>query len=169
MAGRIKADDVALVKERSSIEDVVREHVTLRSAGVGSMKGLCPFHDEKSPSFNVRPAVGAWHCFGCGEGGDVIAFVQKIDHLTFAEAVERLAGKPGMELQYEDGGGPREEAWPALAAGRGPSARRPSSTPRPAGRPPEARAGREFLASAASTVRPPPASASASRRGPARR
>ena len=109
MAGRIKADDVALVKERSSIEDVVREHVTLRSAGPGSMKGLCPFHDEKSPSFNIRPAVGAWHCFGCGEGGDVIAFLQKIDHLTFAEAVERLAGKLGMELHYEDGGGPREE------------------------------------------------------------
>ena len=109
MAGRIKADDVALVKERSSIEDVVREHVTLRSAGPGSMKGLCPFHDEKSPSFNIRPAVGAWHCFGCGEGGDVISFLQKIDHLTFAEAVERLAGKLGMELHYEEGGGPREE------------------------------------------------------------
>ena len=110
MAGRIKADDVALVKERSSIEDVVREHVTLRSAGPGSMKGLCPFHDEKSPSFNIRPAVGAWHCFGCGEGGDVISFIQKIDHLTFAEAVERLAGKLGMELHYEEGGGrPREE------------------------------------------------------------
>jgi DNA primase len=109
VAGRIKADDVALVKERSSIEDVVREHVTLRSAGPGSMKGLCPFHDEKSPSFNIRPAVGAWHCFGCGEGGDVISFLQKIDHLTFAEAVERLAGKLGMELHYEEGGGPREE------------------------------------------------------------
>jgi DNA primase len=109
VAGRIKADDVALVKERSSIEDVVREHVTLRSAGPGSLKGLCPFHDEKSPSFNIRPAVGAWHCFGCGEGGDVISFIQRIDHLTFAEAVERLAGKLGMELHYEEGGGPREE------------------------------------------------------------
>ena len=107
MAGRIKADDVALVKERSSIEDVVREHVTLRPAGPGSMKGLCPFHDEKSPSFNVRPAVGAWHCFGCGEGGDVISFVQKVDHLTFTEAVERLASKLGMELRYEEGGAAR--------------------------------------------------------------
>ncbi|GAA1237387.1 DNA primase [Oryzihumus leptocrescens] len=109
MAGRIKADDVALVKERSSIEDVVREHVTLRSAGPGSLKGLCPFHDEKSPSFNIRPAVGAWHCFGCGEGGDVISFVQKVEHLSFSEAVERLAGKLGMELHYEDGGGPRRD------------------------------------------------------------
>jgi len=107
VAGLIKAEDVAQVKERSSIEDVVREHVTLRSAGPGSLKGLCPFHDEKSPSFNVRPATGAWHCFGCGEGGDVISFVQRVEHLTFAEAVERLAGKLGMELRYEEGGGPR--------------------------------------------------------------
>ena len=107
MAGLIKADDVAQVKDRSSIEDVVREHVTLRAAGPGSLKGLCPFHDEKSPSFNVRPAVGAWHCFGCGEGGDVISFVQKVEHLTFAEAVERLAAKLGMELRYEEGGPPR--------------------------------------------------------------
>ena len=108
MAGRIKADDIALVKERSSIEDVVREHVTLRPAGPGSMKGLCPFHDEKTPSFNIRPTVGAWHCFGCGEGGDVISFVQKVEHLTFSEAVERLAQKLGMELQYEEGGRPRD-------------------------------------------------------------
>ncbi|MDF2146001.1 DNA primase [Knoellia sp. p5-6-4] len=108
MAGRIKADDIALVKERSSIEDVVREHVTLRPAGPGSMKGLCPFHDEKTPSFNIRPTVGAWHCFGCGEGGDVISFIQKVEHLTFAEAVERLAQKLGMELQYEEGGRPRD-------------------------------------------------------------
>jgi len=107
VAGLIKADDVTAVKERSSIEDVVREHVTLRAAGPGSLKGLCPFHDEKSPSFNVRPVVGAWHCFGCGEGGDVISFVQKVEHLTFAEAVERLATKLGMELHYEEGGPPR--------------------------------------------------------------
>lgn len=107
MAGLIRADDVTAVKERSSIEDVVREHVTLRAAGPGSLKGLCPFHEEKSPSFNVRPVVGAWHCFGCGEGGDVISFVQKVEHLTFAEAVERLASKLGMELRYEEGGPPR--------------------------------------------------------------
>jgi DNA primase len=103
--GLIKAEDIAAVKERSSIEDVVREHVTLRPAGVGSLKGLCPFHDEKSPSFTVRPTVGAYHCFGCGEGGDVISFVQKVEHLTFTEAVERLAAKVGMELHYEDGPG----------------------------------------------------------------
>ncbi len=108
MPGRIRAEDITSVKERSSIEDVVRDHVTLRPAGVGSLKGLCPFHDEKTPSFTVRPAVGSYHCFGCGEGGDVISFVQQVEHLTFTEAVERLAAKVGMELRYEEGGGPRE-------------------------------------------------------------
>ncbi|GGL26148.1 DNA primase [Phycicoccus endophyticus] len=108
MPGLIRSEDIATVKERSSIEDVVRDHVTLRPAGVGSLKGLCPFHDEKTPSFTIRPAVGSYHCFGCGEGGDVISFVQKVEHLTFTEAVERLAAKAGMELRYEEGGGPRE-------------------------------------------------------------
>jgi len=105
VAGRIRAEDIAAVKDRSSIVDVVRDHVTLRSAGVGSLKGLCPFHDEKTPSFTVRESAGTFHCFGCGEGGDVVAFVQKIDHLTFVEAIERLAGRLGMELRREEGGG----------------------------------------------------------------
>jgi DNA primase len=108
LPGRIRAEDITAVKERTSIEDVVRDHVTLRPAGVGSLKGLCPFHDEKTPSFTVRPAVGSYHCFGCGEGGDVLSFVQKVEHLTFTEAVERLAAKVGMELRYEEGGGPRD-------------------------------------------------------------
>ncbi|MBL8929275.1 MAG: DNA primase [Kineosporiaceae bacterium] len=99
---RIRREDVEHVRERSRIEEVVGEHVALRSAGVGSMKGLCPFHDEKTPSFHVRPQVGMWHCFGCGEGGDVIDFVQKMDHLGFTEAVERLAARVGVELRYED-------------------------------------------------------------------
>lgn len=106
MAGRINAEDVATVKERTSIEDIVREHVTLRPAGIGTFKGLCPFHDEKTPSFNVRPAMGTYHCFGCGEGGDVISFVQNIEHLTFAETIERLAARLGIELRYEDGARP---------------------------------------------------------------
>ena len=93
------------VREQSKLEDVVGEQVALRPAGVGSLKGLCPFHDEKSPSFHVRPTVGLWHCFGCQEGGDVISFVQKVDHLSFAESVERLAARLGMELRYEDDGG----------------------------------------------------------------
>jgi DNA primase len=98
---------VEAVRERARIEDIVGEHVTLKTAGVGSMKGLCPFHDERSPSFHVRPHVGLYHCFGCGEGGDVIDFVQKIDGLPFTEAVEYLAGRVGVQLRYEDGGAPR--------------------------------------------------------------
>lgn len=111
MAGRIRDDDIALVRERSPIEDVVRAHVTLRGAGGGSLKGLCPFHDEKSPSFHVTPSRGFFHCFGCQEGGDVITFVQKIEGVTFTEAVERLASRYGVELRYVDDGhsGPRRE------------------------------------------------------------
>lgn len=75
-----------------------------RTAGGGNLKGLCPFHDEKSPSFQVSPAKGLYHCFGCGEGGDTLAFVMKVDHLTFAETVERLAAQAGITLRYEEGG-----------------------------------------------------------------
>ena len=104
MAGRIRDEDIALVRERSAVEDVIGERVALRSAGGGNLKGLCPFHDEKSPSFNVTPARGLFHCFGCGVGGDVIAFVQRTDGLSFAEAVERLADRAGVRLRYEQGG-----------------------------------------------------------------
>ncbi|HEY3437500.1 MAG TPA: DNA primase [Actinotalea sp.] len=107
MAGRIRREDVTAVRERARIEDIVGEHVTLKPAGVGSMKGLCPFHDERSPSFHVRPQLGLWHCFGCSEGGDVISFVQKIDGLGFTEAVEHLAGRVGIQLRYEEGGASR--------------------------------------------------------------
>ena len=110
MAGRIRDEDIAAVRERAKIEDIVGEYVALRGAGGGSLKGLCPFHDEKTPSFHVTPARGLWHCFGaCGEGGDVISFVQKYDQLTFPEAVERLADKVGLQLRYEEtraGGAP---------------------------------------------------------------
>lgn len=102
--GLIRRSDVELVRERSRLDEVVAEHVTLRSGGIGSMKGLCPFHDEKTPSFNIRPQLGHWHCFGCGEGGDVISFVQKINHLSFVEAVEMLASRYGVQLTYEDAG-----------------------------------------------------------------
>ena len=104
MAGRIRDEDIALVRERSAIDEVVGEYLQLRNAGGGSLKGLCPFHDEKTPSFNVTPARGLWYCFSCAEGGDVIKFVQKIDNLSFAEAVERLAARAGIELRYEQGG-----------------------------------------------------------------
>jgi len=95
---------VDAVRERARIEEIVGEHVTLKPAGVGSMKGLCPFHDERTPSFHVRPPVGLWHCFGCSEGGDVISFVEKLHGLGFAEAVEHLAGRVGVQLRYEEGG-----------------------------------------------------------------
>jgi DNA primase len=104
VAGRIRREDVDLVRERAKIDEIVGEHVTLRASGAGSMKGLCPFHDERTPSFHVRPHLGLWHCFGCGEGGDVFSFLQKLDGLGFAQAVEYLAGRYGIELHYEEGG-----------------------------------------------------------------
>ncbi|WUH96649.1 DNA primase [Spirillospora sp. NBC_00431] len=111
MAGRIRNEDIALVRERSSIADVIGEYLQLRGAGGGNLKGLCPFHDEKSPSFNVTPSRGLYFCFGCEAGGDVIKFVQEIEHLSFTEAVERLAAQAGVQLRYEDGGGrgPRQD------------------------------------------------------------
>lgn len=106
MARMIRKDDIAAVRERARIDDIVSQYVTLRPAGVGSLKGLCPFHDEKTPSFHVRPQLGHWHCFGCSEGGDVISFVMKIASLPFVEAVEMLADRAGVQLRYEDDGGP---------------------------------------------------------------
>ena len=97
------------VRERARIDEVVGSYVALRNAGGGSLKGLCPFHDEKTPSFQVTPARGFFYCFGCGEGGDVITFQQKIDSLSFAEAVERLADRVGIVLRYTEQSGPRQE------------------------------------------------------------
>ncbi|MGD0685166.1 MAG: DNA primase [Streptosporangiaceae bacterium] len=104
MAGRIRDEDIQLVRERSAVDEVVGEYLQLRNAGGGSLKGLCPFHEEKTPSLNVTPARGLWYCFSCTEGGDVIKFVQRIDKLNFAEAIERLAARAGIELRYEQGG-----------------------------------------------------------------
>lgn len=101
---RIRQADVDEVKARVNIADVIGERVALKPAGVGSMKGLCPFHDERSPSFNVRPQVGYYHCFGCGESGDVYSFLRAMDHVSFTEAVERMAARVGYTLHYEDGG-----------------------------------------------------------------
>ena len=104
MAGRILQADVDEVKARTNIADIIGERVALKSAGIGAMKGLCPFHDERSPSFNVRPQAGFYHCFGCNESGDVYSFLRAMDHVSFTEAVERLAGRIGYTLHYEDGG-----------------------------------------------------------------
>ncbi|HEV7742648.1 MAG TPA: DNA primase [Pseudolysinimonas sp.] len=104
MPGLIRRSDIDEVRSRVNIADVVGDFVTLKNAGAGSLKGLCPFHEERTPSFHVRPQVGYYHCFGCGEGGDVFTFLQKMDHVTFQEAVERMAARLGYELHYEDGG-----------------------------------------------------------------
>lgn len=102
--GRIPDSDIAAIRDKVRIEDVVGDYVQLRRAGADSMKGLCPFHDEKSPSFHVRPNHGHFHCFGCGEGGDVYAFLQKIEHVSFVEAVELLADRIGHTVAYTGGG-----------------------------------------------------------------
>jgi len=104
MAGRIKDEDVTHIRDHSPIDDVVGDYVQLKNAGGGQKKGLCPFHDEKSPSFHVTPSKGYFHCFGCQVGGDVIAFIMKLEHLTFMETIERLADRIGYTLRYESTG-----------------------------------------------------------------
>jgi len=102
MAGFINSDDLEEVRARARIDDVAAAYVTLKPAGAGTLKGLCPFHDEKTPSFQVTPARGLFYCFGCGKGGDTVAFVQEINNLSFKEAVEFLAAKYGVQLRYTD-------------------------------------------------------------------
>ncbi|HEY0813716.1 MAG TPA: DNA primase [Pseudonocardia sp.] len=104
MAGRIRDSDIVAVRDRVRIDEVIGEYVALRAAGAGTQKGLCPFHDEKTPSFTVRASHGTFHCFGCAEHGDAIAFLQKIEVIGFVEAVERLADRAGIQLTYEGGG-----------------------------------------------------------------
>jgi DNA primase len=102
VAGRIRDEDIATIREKARIDEIVGEYVALRNAGGGSLKGLCPFHDEKTPSFHVTPARGMYFCFGCNQGGDVIRFVEKVEQLSFTEALERLAVKVGLQLRYEE-------------------------------------------------------------------
>lgn len=104
VAGRIPDRDITAIRDQTRIEDIVGEYVALRRAGADSLKGLCPFHDEKTPSFHVRPNHGHFHCFGCGEGGDVYSFLQKQEHVSFVEAVEQLADRIGYRINYEGGG-----------------------------------------------------------------
>ena len=101
--GRISDADRERVREASRIDTVIGEYIALKRAGGGNLKGLCPFHDEKTPSFNVSVARGFYHCFGCGEGGDVFDFLMKIDQLTFVEAVQHLADKAGITLSLVEG------------------------------------------------------------------
>ena len=146
MAGRIRDEDIALVRERTSIVDVISEQVTLRPAGGGNLKGLCPFHDEKTPSFTVSSARNVYFCHGCGAGGDAIRFVMETDHLSFIEAIERLAGRAGIVLRYTEAGpapirpqaGQRQRMVQANAAAAAFYAAQLATPP--------ARAAREFLA-----------------------
>lgn len=105
----IRREDIDEVRSRTDIREIVEGYVTLKSAGIGSFKGLCPFHDERSPSFHVRPQMGTYHCFGCGESGDVISFVMQMDHTSFTETVEKLAARISYELHYEQGSGISKE------------------------------------------------------------
>ncbi len=130
---RIADRDIAEIRDRIRIDEVVGDYVQLRRAGADSLKGLCPFHDEKTPSFHVRPNHGHFHCFGCGEGGDVYAFIQKIEHVSFVEAVELLADRVGYTITYtgapsrvqrDRGSRSRLLAANAAADGRGYTAQR---------------------------------------------
>jgi DNA primase len=101
MAGRIRQDDIEAVKGRTDLVKLVAQHLTLKKTGHDSMSGLCPFHEEKTPSFSVSPAKQVFYCFGCGTGGDAITFLRELEHLSYVEAVERLAQEAGVQLRYE--------------------------------------------------------------------
>src|SRR5665647_2075811 len=98
---RIKDASVEAVKGAAEILPLVEEYVRLRKAG-GTYKGLCPFHQEKTPSFTVTPSRGTFKCFGCGEGGDAIAFVEKLEQVDFVGAIETLAKRFGVPIEYEE-------------------------------------------------------------------
>jgi DNA primase len=103
----IAEDDIQKVRTVATLSDVVSPYAQLRRAGRGQV-GLCPFHSERTPSFNVNDETGRYMCFGCGAKGDVFNFVQAMEHLDFIGAVEKLAGKFGIELHYTSGAGSGE-------------------------------------------------------------
>ena len=96
----ILAEDIERVRAATDFAAVAGEHIALKRAG-RRYQGLCPFHAEKSPSFSINAEEGLYYCFGCGVGGDVITFVREIEHLEFAEAVERLAARAGIQIRYD--------------------------------------------------------------------
>jgi DNA primase len=105
---RIKDESVERVKAAMEILPLAEEVVRLRKAG-STYKGLCPFHQERTPSFNVSPARGTFKCFGCGEGGDAITFVMKTENVDFVGAIEVLANRFGVELEYEEASPEQEQ------------------------------------------------------------
>src|SRR5205807_2117122 len=102
------ADAVTEIKARLDIVEVVGQYVRLQRSG-RQFSGLCPFHAERTPSFSVSQERQAWYCFGCQEGGDIISFVEKIEHVDFRQALEQLAERAGVELERDRGPG---RAWP---------------------------------------------------------
>ena len=101
--GRIPPEIVHKVRQSADVVELIGRTVSLKRAG-RNYKGLCPFHDEKTPSFNVNPDRGSYYCFGCQEGGDAISFLMKIENLTFIEAVRSLAATAGIEIPETSGG-----------------------------------------------------------------
>lgn len=100
---RVKQSDIEALKDRVDIVELIGSYISLKPAGPGSFKGLCPFHGEKSPSFHVRSNPAFYHCFGCGVGGDAFKFIQEMDKIGFGEAIEKLAQRTGYQLTYEEG------------------------------------------------------------------
>ncbi len=98
---RIRQEDIDAVKERTDIVQLVGNYLTLKKSGHDSVSGLCPFHQEKTPSFSVSPSKQVFYCFGCGKGGDAITFLRELEHLSYVEAIERLAQTAGVHLRYE--------------------------------------------------------------------
>ncbi|MFO7929589.1 MAG: CHC2 zinc finger domain-containing protein, partial [Candidatus Humimicrobiaceae bacterium] len=106
MPKSLKDGEVDELKARTDIVDIISEYVNLKKQGKNFL-GLCPFHKEKTPSFSVDPSRQFFHCFGCGVGGDVINFVEKIENMEFIESVEFIAKKVGYNLQYSYSGSPK--------------------------------------------------------------
>ena len=104
----IKPTCIRDLRSRVNIVDVVSRVATLKKAG-SRFKGLCPFHNEKSPSFHVNPDMGVYKCFGCGKSGDIITFVRETEGLNFNEAIEALGQRFAVPIEYEDGAGPTRE------------------------------------------------------------
>lgn len=95
-------DNIEAIKQKLDVVELIGEYIQLKPAGANNFKALCPFHGEKTPSFMTSKDKQIWHCFGCGEGGDIFGFVQRMEGMEFPEALRHLAKKAGVELQYQD-------------------------------------------------------------------
>ncbi len=115
MANRIPDELIDQIREANDIVDVISEHVQLKRAG-GNFKGRCPFHQEKTPSFNVNPARQIYHCFGCGVGGNVITFLMEYEKIGFIDALRELAHKAGITLPDRGSDRTGAEDDPAVVA-----------------------------------------------------